>query len=119
MSPTRARAPAAVREAAFQAVGDGVRRTILERLREGERSAGEIADDFEISWPAVSRHLKVLREAGLVTERRQGRTRLYTLNRARIREALGSWVVAFDAMWTENLQSLKRFVEERSQRGEK
>jgi DNA-binding transcriptional ArsR family regulator len=98
-------------DAAFQAVGDRARRAILEQLREGERSAGEIANRFDISWPAVSRHLRLLREAGLVTERRAGRARLYTLNRASIREVFGGWVAAFDAMWDENLRSLKTHVE--------
>ena len=95
-----------------------MRRSILEGLRHGERSAGDIAGDFDISWPAVSRHLRVLKEAGLVSERREGRTRLYTLNRGIIRQALGSWVAAFDAMWSENLQALKQFVEGRPSRGE-
>jgi DNA-binding transcriptional ArsR family regulator len=99
------------RDAAFQAVADGVRRNILERLRDGGQSAGDIAGHFEISWPAISRHLRILKEAGLVSERREGRTRLYTLNRERIRDLVGSWVAAFDAMWAENLRSLKRYVE--------
>lgn len=98
-------------DAAFRAVGDGARRAMLELLKQGERSAGEIAAEFEISWPAVSRHLRLLREAGLVTERRDGRTRLYTLNRRAIREVFGGWVQAFDAMWAENLQSLKQLME--------
>ncbi len=100
-------------DAAFQAVGDPVRRAILEQLRQGEHAAGEIASRFDISWPAVSRHLRLLREAGLVTERRAGRARLYTLNRAAIREIFGDWVAAFDAMWDENLRSLKTYVENR------
>lgn len=98
-------------DSAFSAVGDGVRREILEQLRKGDRSAGEIAASFDISWPAVSRHLRILREAKLVTERRQGRTRLYALNRALIRDLFGGWVAAFDAMWLENLEALKRTVE--------
>jgi DNA-binding transcriptional ArsR family regulator len=100
-------------DTAFQAVGDRVRRSILEQLREGERSAGEIAERFDISWPAVSRHLRLLREAGLVNERRAGRARLYTLDRTAIREIFGGWVAAFDAMWDENLRSLKTYVESR------
>jgi len=107
------RAPSPQAEKAFQAVGDGVRRAILDHLRDGERSAGDIAGQFDISWPAVSRHLRLLRESGLVTERRAGRTRLYTLNRPAIREVFGSWVAAFDAMWAENLLSLKTYVENR------
>jgi DNA-binding transcriptional ArsR family regulator len=101
---------------AFQAAGDGVRREILHLLLAGERSAGEIAGCFAISWPAVSRHLRVLREAELVTERRHGRARLYALNRPVIRQVFGGWVAAFDAMWEENLASLKRHVENQVRR---
>ena len=104
----------AMRDAVFAAVADGRRRRILELLGERERSAGEIAAAFEVSWPAISRHLRLLREAGLVRERREGRERLYTLERARIREVLGGWVAAFDRMWAENLESLKREVEKPS-----
>lgn len=103
-------------DAPFRAVADGVRRDILDLLRHGELSAGEIAARFDVSWPAVSRHLRILREAGLVTERREGRERIYTLERARIRAVFGSWVAAFDAMWAENLQSLKHHVEKTSRK---
>jgi DNA-binding transcriptional ArsR family regulator len=99
-------------DAAFHAVGDGARRAILEMLKGGERSAGEIAAGFTISWPAISRHLRLLKEADLVTERRAGRTRLYTLNRAAIKRVFGTWVAAFDMMWAENLGSLKQLVEQ-------
>jgi DNA-binding transcriptional ArsR family regulator len=99
-------------DAAFNAVGDGARRAILEQLKGGERSAGEIAAAFDISWPAISRHLRLLKEAELVTERRDGRTRRYTLNRATIKRVLGTWVAAFDAMWVENLGNLKQLVEQ-------
>lgn len=103
---------------AFHALGDGVRRAILGRLREGERTAGEIAAEFPISWPAISRHLRLLREAGLVEERREGRQRVYALNRAMLRETVGGWVAAFDARWAENLRSLKSYVEtQRPMRG--
>jgi DNA-binding transcriptional ArsR family regulator len=103
---------AARTDAAFHAIGDGARRAILDQLKTGERSAGEIAAAFEISWPAVSRHLRLLKEAELVIERRAGRTRRYTLNRVTIRRVFGSWVAAFDAMWAENLGSLKQLVEQ-------
>lgn len=95
----------------FLAIADGRRRMILELLRRGERSAGEIASQFDVSWPAISRHLRLLKESGLIAERREGRTRLYTLNRARLAKTLGSWIAAFDVMWVENLESLKRRVE--------
>jgi DNA-binding transcriptional ArsR family regulator len=98
---------------AFHAVADGRRRAILELLRRGDRTAGEVASAFDdISWPAISRHLRLLREAGLVSEQRQGRERLYRLERARIRDVFGNWVAAFDVMWQQNLESLKRELEE-------
>ena len=64
-------------EAATAAIADPTRRKVLELVRDRELAAGEIAAQFEISRPAVSRHLRVLRGAGLVTERRDGRLRLY------------------------------------------
>ena len=98
-------------DAVFAAIADARRRRILELLGQRERSAGEIAGAFVVSWPVISRHLRLLREAGLVRERKEGRERLYTLERARLRDVLGSWVAAFDLMWAENLESLKREVE--------
>jgi DNA-binding transcriptional ArsR family regulator len=97
-------------DAAFSAVGDRVRRAILERLQEGEKSAGDIAAAFDISWPAISRHLRLLKEADLIVERRSGRTRLYRLNRPALRR-ISDWVATFDALWNDNLTSLKRLVE--------
>lgn len=99
-------------DAAFRAMADRTRREILDYLRQGERTAGEIARRFTQSWPAISRHLRVLRTAGLVRDRKVGRERHYALDRARLRAVFGSWVVAFDAMWEENLDRLKRQVEE-------
>jgi DNA-binding transcriptional ArsR family regulator len=64
-------------ENALRALSDPGRRRILTLVRDEEHSAGEIAAEFTVSWPAVSQHLRVLREAGLVTERREGTRRLY------------------------------------------
>ncbi len=64
----------------FDALGDPHRRAILELLRDGERSVGDLAGDLPISRPAVSRHLRLLREAGLVKERAVGTRRLYALH---------------------------------------
>ena len=64
---------------AFAALGDRTRRAILERLTTGSRTAGELARGFPVSRPAVSRHLRVLRRAGLVREHREGRRRVYEL----------------------------------------
>jgi DNA-binding transcriptional ArsR family regulator len=63
----------------MDALGDSTRRTILERLREGPRAVGELAATLPISRPAVSQHLRVLREAGLVVDRQDGTRRLYRL----------------------------------------
>jgi DNA-binding transcriptional ArsR family regulator len=64
----------------FDALGDPHRRAIVEQLRTGDRSVRELADELPISRPAVSRHLKLLKEAGLVTDRAEGTRRLYRLH---------------------------------------
>jgi DNA-binding transcriptional ArsR family regulator len=66
--------------AAFQALADETRRAILEYLRGGPRTSGEIADQFQSSWPTISRHLAVLRTGGLVTTERRGQAIYYELN---------------------------------------
>jgi ArsR family transcriptional regulator, arsenate/arsenite/antimonite-responsive transcriptional repressor len=66
--------------AAFRALGDETRRSILELLRSGPKTSGEIADRFDSSWPTISRHLAVLKSAGLVVTERQGQEIYYELN---------------------------------------
>ncbi|WP_341720939.1 metalloregulator ArsR/SmtB family transcription factor [Micromonospora sp. FIMYZ51] len=92
------------------AIADPVRRRILELLREGRLTAGRIADHFEISRPAVSRHLRVLRESGLVRDTVVGRERRYELDPTRFAELhrwlaqftrAESWERRFDALETE------------------
>jgi DNA-binding transcriptional ArsR family regulator len=95
-------------EATAAAIADPTRRRVLELVRDRELAAGEIAGAFEISRPAVSRHLRVLREAGLVTERRHGRLRLYRID-PRPLDELRSWL---DAYWSERLAVLKSLAEE-------
>jgi DNA-binding transcriptional ArsR family regulator len=94
-------------EAALRALNDPGRRRILTLVREGERSSSEIAAEFTVSWPAISQHLRVLREAGLVTERREGTRRLY---RARP-EGLADVRAFLDGFWDDKLERLKREVE--------
>jgi len=77
-----------------EALADPVRRAIVERLAAGEVGAGEIAAAFPISRPAISRHLRVLREAGLVTSRVAGQQRIYTLDRRPLAE-LDAWLERF------------------------
>ena len=66
--------------AVFRALADQTRRDILALLRRGPRTSGQIADDFHSSWPTISRHLAILRDAGLVTAERQGQEIFYELN---------------------------------------
>ena len=88
----------------MDALGDGMRRLILERLRGGPRAVGELAAELPVSRPAVSQHLRVLKEAGLVTERRNGTRRLYRVDTdglAEVRDYLESFwsdvLAAFEA----------------------
>ena len=93
----------------LEAITSAKRREILRLVWDRELSAGEIAAHFEVSWPAVSQNLGVLRNAGLVRERREGRRRLYRAERA----ALGPLASALQEMWREDLRRLKAEVESR------
>ncbi len=90
-------------EAALKAIADPRRRRILSLVRSGELSAGEIAGQFDITWPAISQHLTVLKDAGLVSERRAGTRRLY---RARP-EGLTELMTFLEGFWDERLAALK------------
>lgn len=94
-------------QAALQALQSPRRRAILRLVWDAERPAGEIAEHFEVSWPAISQHLRVLREAGLVHQRRDGPRRLYTADRA----ALGPLVAVLERMWADDLGRLKALAE--------
>jgi DNA-binding transcriptional ArsR family regulator len=101
-------------EAAVKAIAAPRRRQILTLVRDGELSAGEIAAHFDVTRPAVSQHLNVLKEAGLVSERRNGTRRLY---RARP-EGLVELKEFLEEFWDERLSALKREAEkEEKQRG--
>ena len=82
----------------FGAIADPIRRGILDVLRAGERSAGDIADRFPVSRPAVSRHLRVLRRAGLVRERRHLRARLYSVD-GRALAQVDEWLQPYRLLW--------------------
>ena len=104
-------------EAALKAIAEPRRRQILRLVRDDELSAGEIASQFDISWPAVSQHLGVLKEAGLVNERRNGTKRLYRTRP----QGLADLKAFLDEFWGERLDALKREAEreERSKRGKR
>jgi DNA-binding transcriptional ArsR family regulator len=90
---------------AAQALADATRLRIVELLAEGERSAGELADEFATSRPGVSRHLRVLREHGLVRVRGEGQRRLYSLDPAPLAE-LDAWLERYRTFWTNRLDAL-------------
>ena len=94
---------------AFDVLGDPVRRRILELLADGEQSSGAIAAvvraEFGISQPAVSQHLKVLRDSGFATVRPKGTRRLYAVDAAPMQE-LDAWLDHFRQFWTQRLDSL-------------
>ena len=96
---------------AYAALADPSRRAILERLRTGERSVNELRDGLAISQPGVSKHLKVLREAGLVQSRAQGRQRYYTL-RAQPLAEVDAFLAPYRAFWEARLDALERHLEE-------
>ena len=93
----------------YRAISDPTRRAILDRLRQSDASAGELAQRFPVSRPAISRHLRVLREAALVVERREGRSRIYSLEATPI-ERIDHWVARYRPFWSALLQDLKEFV---------
>jgi DNA-binding transcriptional ArsR family regulator len=92
---------------AWDALGDRTRRTIVERLAERPRAVGELADELPVSRPAVSQHLKVLKDAGLVTERAVGTRRIYRLDPA----GVGALRDQLDTFWTRALAGYKDAVE--------
>jgi DNA-binding transcriptional ArsR family regulator len=96
--------------AAFSALADPTRRAVLDLLRGGSLPAGRIAQAFPVSRPAISKHLRLLRRAHLVRERREGRRRLYQLNPEPLR-AVDSWLNQYRVFWQMSLTDLKAFVE--------
>src|SRR5580698_3358189 len=97
-------------EATFQVLADPTRRAVLDLLRKGTQPAGEIARAFPVSRPAISKHLRLLRRAHLVQERREGRHRVYQLNAEPLR-AVASWLDQYRNFWEASLTNLKSFVE--------
>jgi DNA-binding transcriptional ArsR family regulator len=95
----------------FRAIAAPARREILNLLRGRRHTVGEIAANFRMSRPAVSKHLRLLRAAGLVVTQRDGTQRICTLNAKPLR-AVDDWLRSYEAFWKHTLRSLKRYVEE-------
>ena len=106
-------ARAATTTDAFNAVAEPRRRDILNYLALQERSVSEIVDAMEMEQPSVSKHLKVLREVGLVEARREGRQMLYRVNVMAIRP-LWEWTTTFERMWRHQLLKVKEIAEKKS-----
>jgi DNA-binding transcriptional ArsR family regulator len=94
----------------FSALSDPTRRAVLDLLCQGSQPAGRIAQAFPVSRPAISKHLRLLRRAHLVQERREGRHRVYRLNPGPL-QAVDFWLNQYRVFWQANLASLKAFVE--------
>ena len=99
----------------FRAVADPTRRQLLDRLADGGESMMKLAESFEMSLPAVSQHLKVLREAGLVEERREGRLRIYTLVPGPLRE-VSDWIGHYEQFWQTRLRKLGDHLKKRNEK---
>ena len=96
----------------FRAIADPTRRAVLDRLRAGPTPVNALAADFRQSRPAISKHLRVLRDARLVIEEKSGRERLYQLQPRALQQVAG-WIEGYRAFWQVSLTNLKRYLEEK------
>ncbi len=103
--------PAVADDLVFSALANPVRRRLIELLVDGPQTAGALADRFELSRPAVSEHLAVLRKAALVREQPSGRQRHYHLTPGPLVE-VGEWLHPFERYWRDRLHSLAEFLED-------
>jgi DNA-binding transcriptional ArsR family regulator len=94
----------------LEAVADPTRRRIVEMLARQDRSVGEIVQEFDMSAPAISQHLKVLRDAGLVTSRVEGQSRIQTLNPEGLQE-IHAWLISTMNYWNARLDALERALQ--------
>lgn len=104
-------ARAATTTDAFNAVAEPRRRAILDALVGGERSVGDLVERLGVAQPVVSKHLRVLREVGLVRVRDEGRQRYYRIDAAPLREVY-DWVKDYERLWTERFALLDEVLEE-------
>lgn len=95
----------------FRAVSDPARRSILDLLKGGEMAVLELLASFEFSQPALSKHLRILREAGLVSQRKEGRRRLYRLEAAVLRQVY-DWTRHYERFWNQGLDQLGDVLDE-------
>jgi DNA-binding transcriptional ArsR family regulator len=96
----------------FQVLAEPSRQAILDLLRDGERPVGELVDHLHLSQPAVSKHLRVLREAGLVQTRADAQRRLYRIRPEPLAE-LDAWLATYRQLWTKRLDRLEEHLDRR------
>ena len=114
MAPTAATPPPPAQSfQTFEAIADGVRRTMLELLAAEERPVGDLVDTLGLAQPAVSKHLRVLRDAGLVSQRKDGRRRLYQTRAAGLRP-IHAWTQQFERHWQHSLDDIKARAERKA-----
>ena len=100
----------------YTAIGDPTRRALLRRMAdEGEKSVTELLEPFSISQPAISKHLRILRDAGLVRRRKEGRMRLYEADASGLRQ-VHDWVSHFERYWDETLDALGGYLDRKRKR---
>jgi DNA-binding transcriptional ArsR family regulator len=104
--------------ATFEVMAEPNRRVIVELLRDRERTVGELVSALEVSQPAVSKHLRVLRGVGLVEARIDAQRRIYRVRPQPLRE-LDAWLEPYRAMWTRSLDALERHLDESDTKGGK
>ena len=102
----------------FRAIADPTRREILRLLRDDRLTVGEIAANFHMSRPAISKHLRLLRAAGLVISHRDGTATICGLNPKPLK-TVNNWLQDYRVLWGESLRSLKRYIEETKNQKEK
>lgn len=112
-----AMARAATTSDVFNAIAEPQRRDILTLLRAGERPATQVAQELGLTQPGTSKHLRVLREVGLVSDRRVGKRRLYRLD-ARGLKRIHEWAGGFEQFWNESFDRLDTYVQELKQQGQ-
>ena len=100
----------------FEAIADPTRRAILDVVRRGETGAGELADRFPISRPAIARHVKILKQAGLLVVRKDAQRRFYSLRPDALAE-IDRWLEPYRVFWSARLVDLRRYVEDGMQPG--
>lgn len=97
-------------DAIFRAIADPTRRAILDALRKGPRTVNALAGSFDQTRPGISKHLRVLREAGVVEEDKRGRERFYRLKPSRL-EPVDRWILTYRGFWQGQLDALKLYME--------